>query len=76
MRCPPAGGVGRAAIRPNSLINLINACTYLHLRNFWVILRVQFPMSTRHAGRLVQSFAHTIAIPVSIIILVIVAGPV
>jgi hypothetical protein len=46
------------------------------LRNFWVILKIQSPMSTRNTGRLVQSLTHTIAIPVGIIILVIVAGPV
>ncbi len=64
-------------VSPNIRINLINAVAHLHLQNFWVILRVQSPMSTRNTGRLVYSITHTIAIPVSIIIIpVIVAGPV
>ena len=50
---------------------------HLHLENFQAMLDISSPMSQRVTGRLLLSkLTGTIAIPVGIIILVIVAGPV
>lgn len=59
----------------NVRITLIYGYAHLHLEILLRYTRSQFPMLNGSPGRWLSAFPHTIAIPVGIIIVVIVAGP-